>query len=294
MTEAASGGAPMHVELKNKGNALFAQQKFRPAIEAYTEAICMSPNAVYFTNRALCYLKLSDFDKVTEDCDAALRLDTNSVKANYFKGLALREQKSLSKALVSMERALDICNMQRGSPTVNPSFVNDIRQTIKETKRARADLKLEGKIAYFSEMRSNLSNLMTEHLDNAKQLILADPSRSPEEKESQCQVLQTEYNDRVALWESFFEKISPTRTTSLDVPDFLCCKISMDICSDPAVGPSGITYDRGVIEEYLRMGHNQDPVTRNPLTIDQLYPNVALRAAIDSYYDSNPWADEIS
>lgn len=283
----------MHVTLKNRGNALFQQQKYRPAIEAYTEAICLAPNPVYFTNRALCYLKLNESDKVIDDCDAALRLDGNSVKANYFKGLALKEQKALSRALVSMEKALDICNMQRGQPTVNASFVNDIRQTIKETKRLRADLKLEGKIAYFSDMRSDFNELMTDHLAASKQLVTDNPALPEDEKQSRLAVLDTEHSERVERWETFFQKISPTRATSLDVPDFLCCKISMDICSDPAVGPAGITYDRGVIEEYLRMGNSQDPVTRTPLTVDQLYPNLALRAAIDSYYDANPWADEL-
>ena len=38
----------------------------------------------------------------------------------------------------------------------------------------------------------------------------------------------------------------------LQVPDYLCCQISMDIFRDPVITPSGVTYERAVLMEHLR------------------------------------------
>ena len=55
---------------------------------------------------------------------------------------------------------------------------------------------------------------------------------------------------------------------------------------------SGITYDKKDIEEHLqRVGHF-DPVTRQPLTIDKLIPNLAMKEVVDGFLIENEWANE--
>jgi hypothetical protein len=55
---------------------------------------------------------------------------------------------------------------------------------------------------------------------------------------------------------------------------------------------SGITYDKKDIEEHLqRVGHF-DPVTRQPLTIDKLIPNLAMKEVVDAFLMDNEWANE--
>lgn len=42
----------------------------------YTEALKLDPkNAVYYSNRAMAYLKMLMFEEAEADCDRALRLD---------------------------------------------------------------------------------------------------------------------------------------------------------------------------------------------------------------------------
>ena len=36
------------------------------------------------------------------------------------------------------------------------------------------------------------------------------------------------------------------------MPDYLCCKITLDIFRDPVITPSGITYERAVILDHLK------------------------------------------
>lgn len=69
------------------------------------------------------------------------------------------------------------------------------------------------------------------------------------------------------------------------VPDHFLCKISLDLMVDPVVAPSGYTYERANIEEWIRM-NPCDPMTRENLNQEQLYPNRSLREALIYYRDN--------
>lgn len=64
--------------------------------------------AVYYTNRALCYLKMQQPEQALADCRRALELDGQSVKAHFFLGQCQLEMESYDEA---------IANLQRGGPT---------------------------------------------------------------------------------------------------------------------------------------------------------------------------------
>ncbi|KAJ8568682.1 hypothetical protein K7X08_028215 [Anisodus acutangulus] len=40
--------------------------------------------------------------------------------------------------------------------------------------------------------------------------------------------------------------------TPTEVPDYLCCKITLDIFRDPVITPSGVTYEKAVILDHLQ------------------------------------------
>ena len=56
------------------------------------------------------------------------------------------------------------------------------------------------------------------------------------------------------------------------------------------ITPSGHSYERAAIEKYVREIKAEDPQTRTPLTLPQLAPNLALKAAIQAFLVENPWA----
>ncbi|EIE84691.1 hypothetical protein RO3G_09401 [Rhizopus delemar RA 99-880] len=69
---------------KANGNKLFAEKRFEEAIKEYTSAIIKDSSVpVYYTNRALCYLKLEKYDQVISDCRRAIELDPNIGLSNY-------------------------------------------------------------------------------------------------------------------------------------------------------------------------------------------------------------------
>uniref|UniRef100_A0A670ZIU0 RING-type E3 ubiquitin transferase n=1 Tax=Pseudonaja textilis TaxID=8673 RepID=A0A670ZIU0_PSETE len=60
--------------------------------------------AVYYTNRALCYLKMQQHDKALADCKHALELDGQSVKAHFFLGQCQLEMENYDEAIANLQR----------------------------------------------------------------------------------------------------------------------------------------------------------------------------------------------
>ena len=69
---------------------------------------------------------------------------------------------------------------------------------------------------------------------------------------------------------------------AIDEPEYLMCPITLSLFSDPVCAPSGHTYEREAIESHLSRSQ-RDPMTREPLTKDQLWPNLSLKKAVDAH-----------
>ena len=98
-------------QFKQVGNHNFSRKNYDIAIEHYTKAIDFSQTltqdvikpielAIFYQNRAACNEALSDFEKVVVDCDSALKLNKNYVKAYIRRAKAYEKLKKLDKAMV--------------------------------------------------------------------------------------------------------------------------------------------------------------------------------------------------
>ncbi len=89
-----------------------------PAQELYTEALDLAPGpaperAVYYANRAACYLKLDKHSEAAQDCTAALASDPAYIKALLRRCAAYEALDDLERALadaqaVSMGKAIQV------------------------------------------------------------------------------------------------------------------------------------------------------------------------------------------
>ncbi|KAG6555752.1 hypothetical protein Mapa_002992 [Marchantia paleacea] len=86
-----------------------------------------------------------------------------------------------------------------------------------------------------------------------------------------------------------FEKVAAPDIPG-EVPDHLCCTITMEIFRDPVVTPSGITYERAALDEHMKKVGFFDPLTRAPLSPQQVYPNLAVRDAVQAFLAEHGWA----
>lgn len=68
-----------------------------------------------------------------------------------------------------------------------------------------------------------------------------------------------------------------------DAPDCLLDPILFNILQDPVVSPSGITYEKAPLLNYIQRHGHHDPITRDVLHPNELYPNLAIRDATIEY-----------
>lgn len=62
--------------------------------------------ATYFTNRALCYLKLKRWEQACHDCRRALDMDQNLIKGHFFLGQSLLELEYFDEAIKHLQRGM--------------------------------------------------------------------------------------------------------------------------------------------------------------------------------------------
>lgn len=69
-------------------------------------------------------------------------------------------------------------------------------------------------------------------------------------------------------------------------PKAFYCPLSQKIMTDAVVDVEGYSFDRRAIEDWV-VSCNASPITRNPLTIFDLRPNLALRQAISEFFQAH-------
>lgn len=274
-TEAVSPSAQQAEKLRQDGNIYFKKDRFGAAIDAYTEAITLCPNVpVYWTNRALCHRKRNDWTRVEEDCRKAIQLDHNSVKAHYMLGLALQERHEYAEGIKELERALDL---GRGA---NPKsyIVEEIWQELAKAKY----LEWEQESTMRSWELQTLKEACESALKEQHSLTIAQTEGFVDE------AIDSNSSQLEALGQVFSTAAEADLPT--EVPDYLCCKITLDIFRDPVITPSGVTYERAVILEHIEKVGKFDPITREPLYLSQLIPNLAIKEAVQAFLDKHGWA----
>ncbi|CAK8682420.1 unnamed protein product [Clavelina lepadiformis] len=296
------------MQYKLEGNRLFSQKKYEEAIKQYSKAINKNGStAVFYTNRALCNLKLQRWKEVISDCRLALDHDTQSVKGHFFIGQSDVELDRFDDAIVHLTKAHELAKQQK------LNFGDDIAATLRSARKKKWEKAERERIREEIELQTYLNDLINK--DKKREL---EERRKLEEDASKDEV-EKKFEKRKEELNSLFAQIDERRKVGdviitlllfvcsnyyitfdsdditiqkRDVPDYLCGKISFEIMKDPVITPSGITYDRKDIEEHLqRVGHF-DPVTRHELKLTQLIPNLAMKEAISHFVEDNGWVED--
>ncbi|KAK6145139.1 hypothetical protein DH2020_021959 [Rehmannia glutinosa] len=254
---AASAAAKQAEQLRQDGNTYFKKDRFGAAIDAYTEAITLCPNVpIYWTNRALCHRKRNEWTRVEEDCRRAIQLDHHSVKGcqSDLVGLGI--------------------DLGRGA---NPKgyMVEEIWQELARAKYLEWE--------HESTKRSwELQNLKEACEAALKEKHFVDSSQREGFVDENVKPNLNQLEALLHVFNKAAEDDTPT-----EVPDYLCCKITLDIFRDPVITPSGVTYERAVILDHLQKVGKFDPITRESLYPSQLVPNLAIKEAVRAYLDTH-------
>eukprot|EP00898_Chlorokybus_atmophyticus_P004423 jgi/Chlat1/4982/Chrsp32S04966 len=282
-------------QLKAQGNQCFQKGKFAAAIEAYTEAITLCPNVpTYLTNRAICHRRRNEWDRVQADTERVLQLDPSSVKGHYMLGLALSHLNDFIRAAYDLARA--------PNSTAAPNTLEEIWEELSRVKHTQWQEAADMRTHKRQELRELLERLLVkEREEKLRAIELAHvvaldgaDSRSAEEMDAEYRAklrrqVDDAYRERQAQLQEMLKDATANDTPG-QVPDYLCCKLTMDIYREPVITPSGITYEKAVLLEHLRKVGHFDPVSRAPLSAEQLVPNLGIRDAVQGYLEEHPWA----
>ncbi|CCW61573.1 unnamed protein product [Phytomonas sp. EM1] len=96
-------------QIKNKGNELMGQAKYKEAIAYYTKAIELEPeNAIFFANRAAAHTHMKDYSSAIIDCERAIVINPNYSKSFSRMGTALFYQENYARAADAFSKACEL------------------------------------------------------------------------------------------------------------------------------------------------------------------------------------------
>jgi len=254
--------------LKRSGNACFQTGDYVSADKFYTQAIIKDPtNATLFTNRALTRMRMEQWEAVIADCEKAIDLLPTSFKAFTYLGQAHLHLNRPSESFSASKTAYALAIQQR-SPSI-PS----IAATCLAAKKARWEQLETLRIERECRLLRELCGLLEKR---------AQSRGGGEDEVEEARIKKREL-------ESVFGKAEAERLRRRDVPDWLIDNITFGIMFDPVITKNGHSYDRATLIDHLRRSQT-DPLTREPLSEDDLRPNLALKAASEEFLNENGWA----
>lgn len=164
--------------MKEDGNADYKAGRWQDAIEKYTSALGVDPtnrgtNSKLLQNRALCNLKLRQYDLAISDCDRAISLDPQYLKA----------RKTKANALGQADRWEDSAREWKNLQELDP----EDRTIAKEIRRAELELKKSQRKDYYK-----ILGVSKDADDNAikkayrKLAIIHHPDKNPNDENAEA------------------------------------------------------------------------------------------------------------
>ncbi|TPX35003.1 hypothetical protein SmJEL517_g02511 [Synchytrium microbalum] len=143
---------------KTTGNKLYGEKKYAEAVDLYSQAIRLQPEAVFYSNRAACYANLGKYDEVIVDCTEALKQDPNYIKALNRRATAFDR---LGRAKEALNDFTTICIMEE--------FKSE--STVASTDRILKDIgkKMAEELMASKEKRLPSETFITAYMDSFRQ-----------------------------------------------------------------------------------------------------------------------------
>ncbi|KAF2746266.1 U-box-domain-containing protein [Sporormia fimetaria CBS 119925] len=273
-------------KLKSQGNVRFREGDYDGAEGYYSQAIVKNPNnPLLFTNRANARMKQEKWEGVIDDCIRSIEILKENMKAFWFLAQAQLAINHPNEALSSALTAYDLC-------TTSPTQTKDaatISALVLKCKKAKWDIRERERI----RRRGDLLAELEQHLEDAHKRELfsideriASSEIGKVEGTEEKQELKQEYEKKIQELRTAFAISDPENMQKREVPDYLIDGITFEIMHDPVVTKNGRSYERATLIEHLKRSAT-DPLTREPLSIKELRPNIHLKEACEEFLKAN-------
>jgi hypothetical protein len=188
---------------------------------------------------------------------------------------------ALSSALMAYELCTKSAQQTNNAATISALVLKckkakwDIRE--RERIRRRGDL--------LSELETYLETSYKKDIFDIDERIARSEISSIEAQDEKKE-RHEEYQKKVNDLRTAFAISDPTNMQKREVPDYLVDGITFEIMHDPVVTKNGRSYERATLIELLKRSPF-DPLTREPLKITDLRPNIALKEACEEFQSAN-------
>ncbi|KAM0718955.1 hypothetical protein Q7P37_006027 [Cladosporium fusiforme] len=296
--------------LKEQGNKAFKNGDFLEAEDFYTQAVQkFSRNPLLFTNRANARLKLQRWEGAVNDCLKSIEVSGKGVqnhKAYYFldqeanatftqPGVVLNTAILLllslhhpNEALSSALTAYDQVRNPAPTTKTSPKDLETFSAFVLKCKKAKFSVRDRDRLRRQGDLRAEFENT----LELNKQRDLDEVSRDLQEgmlgqveAYERNQEVMSNFEGKVNELRSVFALADPTNQKPREIPDHLIDMITFEPMHDPVMTINGHSYERSTIYEHLKRSKT-DPLTREPLSMNDLRPNYGLKAACDEFWES--------
>ncbi|PYI08168.1 U-box domain protein [Aspergillus sclerotiicarbonarius CBS 121057] len=287
----------MSFELKQKGNALFKEGDYNGAEEMYSQAIQKnSTEPTFFTNRALTRIRLENWTGTEHDARAAIALygahSTASLKSAWYLAQALLGQQRPQEA---HEVAVTAYRLSLKAKEIKPkdSQTENLSRVVLRAKQAVWAAKETARVRELDETLASVEGLIEREVERGVEELRGQLERGEigavgfgeEQKE-----IRGEWEEKGRRVREVFGIAGEKKgLVERVVPDYLIDGITFEIMHDPVITPSGTSFDRVSITKYVEQA-KVDPITREAMTVADLRPNYALKAACEEFLERNGWA----
>lgn len=171
---------------------------------------------------------------------------------------------------------------------ISPKDVETFSAFVLKCKKAKFAVRDRDRLRRQGDLRAELEDVF----EAQKQRDLDEVSRQLErielgqvEATERHHDIEVTFDKKLADLRVLFAAADPTNHKPREIPDHLIDMITFEPMHDPVITKNGHSYERATIYEHLKRTPT-DPLTREPLTINQLRNNYGLKAACDEFWDS--------
>ncbi|PGH27035.1 hypothetical protein AJ80_01220 [Polytolypa hystricis UAMH7299] len=281
----------MAYDLKARGNERYKDGDYVGAEEFYTQAIQKNPHEpATFSNRALVRLKLELWTGAEQDARRAVELygpkNVAGIKTSYYLAQALirlqRPGEALEAAIPAYERSVELKN-----PNSKP--LSDIIIQAKQMKLAAQETV---RLRERNETLRKVEELLEADMDADLKLLDEQFEKGEIGKIGHAEdqrLIREDAQKRIADVREVFANALGGEMKERTVPNGVIDKFYFHVMHDPVITISGHSFERAGVLKHLQTNPT-DPITRAPMTVDDLRTNFTLREVCEEFLEKNPWA----
>lgn len=186
----------------------------------------------------------------------------------------------------------------KGTPSVISEYVyNDIQLVKQQIKTFNGKTGIFQSNSFYYKIFKLIENNQSSELNNLKckykhnftndyyKNLLQLYKRFLEELDDFFMILQNNYHNGLVKDRSRKNSMGSRNSDNKDeeAPEELIDPLTYELFKDPVITPSGITYEKAIILEHLNKNGQFDPLTRNSLHPNDLYPNLAIKNSVNTF-----------